>query len=169
MRIRDPESFWPWIRDGKISNPRWKNFESGINSRIRNTGDKRSHCFCRERRAKDFSYVTTHLGSYGKQGRKENLTGPLPESASKCFILPVLYYICTWKRLSAFLLMTRSACGSSWLLSCSRLSRALRARRWRAAESRTRRASWSLMRADILNFVSSFTQLSRCSGFFIAL
>ncbi len=30
MRIQDPESFLTWIRDGKISDPGWENFGSGM-------------------------------------------------------------------------------------------------------------------------------------------
>ena len=51
--------------------------------------------------------------------------------------------------LGAFLLIRRSACGSSWKLSASSASKALRCLRRLAAESRTRLALLSLIRTGI--------------------
>lgn len=126
------------------------------------------------------TYILTTLQSWHHCPKTYNTTTNHPHLCLKYSTLLVLLFLSfpppmpppTAPRFSsnlgAFLLMTRLACGSSWKLSCSSASRALRARRRRAPSSRTRRLEASFRRPDsrdvMVEFRVGVDGGSSCSG-----
>lgn len=81
----------------------------------------------------------------------------------------VLGLVCSMlsSNLGAFLLILRSACGSSWKLSASRASRALRCLRLRAAASRTRLCWTSFTRPAIRQGLAKLPSLDNQLLYFV--